>query len=505
MVNKHIGWMFLLSAAIALIQCRKKTDSVESVLAQKEEARIATAVPGVDWMKTIAIQPFKKPPRVQATQSIVFTELTDGVAARLSRAKELKVVMAAPNRVAQTVRQKADYILTGESEAADPLPRLAIQLVDVRKNTRLWEIRLDVDSRRLFTLIYGIADSVLARLHIGMSGRTGIKISDPPGDVMEAYIEGKRYMNKNNHIASDLAVQNFKVVLRTDSTFTPAWLALGETYLGIHQNGWDRNMVWFHLAQQTAFKVLQLDSTSAEAMLILGRVYQGLGDLKKAEEQYRKALGLNPSLKDAWFGLGSLMTEYGLYLPALDVFNRSLELDPVLSPASLGKALVLIGLRHYADAETTLRQALSNNPDAPELRATLALARLYQNDSAGAEAELKRDAVDGETSVFHHAVRAMVWAKQERFDQAIGELELNVIPSLHDDASLFVAVSAVYALLNRPGLCVQWLQKACDYGYKQYLWIQNDPHFKDMQGDARFNKVVRCIRREWEKRALGSS
>jgi Tfp pilus assembly protein PilF len=495
---KHkIGWVLLL-LTVALVQCRKKIKTDESVLVRSEAASLSAAVPSVDWLKTLVLQSFTRPPGSNSDQSVLAAELTEDVVSRLSRAGELKIVLANSYQTAQTLRQKADYLLTGESEWNEPQSLLTVHLVDVRKGTLLWQKTFKVDPSTLFSTTAEMSDSLLSKLSMGMTVPPGPEGEDVSADAMNAYLEGKRYLRKNNRIAADLAVQNFKKALRTDSSFVPAWLGLGRTYLAVYENGWDRNLVWFHLAQQASFKILQLDSTCAQARLILGRVYLGFGNLWQAEEQYRKALALNSSAEEAWLGLGNVLVEFGLYLPALDVFNRALELVPSQDQALLAKALVLTGLRHYDEAEETLRHASAANGHT-----VMALNRFYQNDFSGAQAELNRGTAEEKESASWRLVQAMVYVKQEKTDKALEELELNVIPPLHDETSLFVGVSAVYALINRPGLCIQWLEKAKEYGYKQYPWLENDPNFKSMRNDRRFQQIMNDFRKEWEKRALG--
>ena len=496
--------LLFLAAMFFWSHCGKKTGSKEHVRQQNEEMAISTAVPMVDWIKTLVVQPFRKPPSTPGDYATIFKELTDCTMRQLACARELKVLLPSSWNLTQTEKQTSDYMLTCDSEIRENSITLTCHLVDLRKGTHLWQKTFDTDLHSMFGMAKCISDSVLIQLNMNTSTPGFYAAGNVPDDILNLYMEGKRYYDKNNRLAADLAVQNFKKTLRADSTFVPAWLALGETYLQIYNSGWDRNMVWFHLSQQTAFKVLQMDSTCADARRMLGQVYFGLGDMMKAEEQFRKAIAFNSSLKEAWFGLGNVLSEYGLYLPSLAVFSRALELDPKMLNASIGKALVLTGLKHYSEAEQELDQALALQPNASDLHTYIALVRCYQNDLTGAQVEIKKGFQDGETSPFSHVVQAMVFARQEKLDQALGELELKVIPFLHNDTGLCVAVSAVYALINRPGLAVQWLERAVEFGYRQYPWLENDPNFKSMRNDERFVQVLKSVRKEWEKRALGS-
>jgi tetratricopeptide (TPR) repeat protein len=176
-----------------------------------------------------------------------------------------------------------------------------------------------------------------------------------------------------------------------------------------------------------------------------------------------------------------------------------------MSMASIGKAMVLIGLKHYAEAEAVLQQTLEKKPEATFIHSYLALTQYYQNNLKQAQVTIAKGLKSDDNRLFSHTIQAMIFAKADKLDQALGELELNVIPYLHDDPSLSVAVSAVYALLNRPGLSVQWLERAFQYGYKQVPWLESDPNFNAIRKDERFITLLKTARKDWEKQTNAGS
>jgi hypothetical protein len=117
-----------------------------------------------------------------------------------------------------------------------------------------------------------------------------------------------------------------------------------------------------------------------------------------------------------------------------------------------------------------------------------------------AESEIRKGLVSPEYGSFSHAVLAMVFAKQGRLDDSLGEVELEVKPYVGNDPSLATAVAAIYTLLNRKGEAIQWMEKALEWGYLEYIWVDTDPNFGGLRNDERFIRILETMRRAWEDR-----
>lgn len=280
---------------------------------------------------------------------------------------------------------------------------------------------------------------------------------------------------------------------------TLACVGLAEGYLQIIHNGWDKNIVWLRLAQDACQRAVYLDGEYAQAYLQLGEIYIARGDFKQAEREFRTALRFNDKLEKAWSGLGQVFIQYGLYEPCLQVYDKALELNPTAASVSLSRTMILAGLKRYDAAEQEIRRLLQLYPEESHYHAFLALLRYYRGDLNEASTEIKPGLLTSESRPFSHAVSAMILSKQGKLDEALGELELEVKPYVTNDASLAVAVAAVYCLLGRNGQAVEWLNKAVSFGYREYPWLVNDPNFAGLQEDERFIILLDQIRQEWEE------
>jgi tetratricopeptide (TPR) repeat protein len=311
-------------------------------------------------------------------------------------------------------------------------------------------------------------------------------------------MEGLSYLKEDTREQIDLAIQKFKEVLRMDTTYVPAHLALTDAYLKIVNEQWDRNPVWLRLAQDAAQKAMQIDQGSAEGYLRLGNIYLMRGDFKHADEEFRKALKYNSNLEYGWIGLGKVFSHFGLYYPCLEAYDKALSLNPKNSEVTMSRAMILTGLGKYSKAEEEIQRAIRFQSNKVYLNSFLALVKYYLDDLKEAERNVQIGIKSQEYLPFSHAVLAMIYAKKGEFDKALAEVELEVKPFAGNDASLASAVAAVYSLLGRNGQAIQWLEKAVSWGYGEYPWLANDPNFRGMRGDERYNKILNEMKQVWE-------
>jgi tetratricopeptide (TPR) repeat protein len=131
-------------------------------------------------------------------------------------------------------------------------------------------------------------------------------------------------------------------------------------------------------------QALGLAPTLAEAYCNLGMIQERQGQLQEAAESYRHATELKPELVPAWFNLGKVLHEQQQLAESAGAYREGLRLDPFHAPAHTNLAVVLDqqgcaeeALRHY-------EAAVSITPrDVPALRnLAITLAKRGRTDEA---------------------------------------------------------------------------------------------------------------------------
>ena len=145
------------------------------------------------------------------------------------------------------------------------------------------------------------------------------------------------------------------------------------------------------LATETLARASEMDSTSPKLHVLLGDVYRQQKFFPDAEQEYRKALAIQPNDTGALFGL----------------------------------SLALLADEQTDEALTLAQTALVRNPDDPELNAMLGEILCARDDFLGAEPYLKKSLTTKPEYVSHvHALLGKVYARTGRTQEAINELKL---------------------------------------------------------------------------------
>lgn len=112
-------------------------------------------------------------------------------------------------------------------------------------------------------------------------------------------------------------------------------------------------------------------------------------DLTESENQFRRALEMNPENTDAMNGLGWVLNDWGRYGEAAEQFRASLALDEEQANIHNGLGWSLYNQELYGEAEGAFRRAVELNPDHAYAHDGLGwcLYYLYSTSEAYAEAE----------------------------------------------------------------------------------------------------------------------
>ena len=499
MNTKRIFFLIITIMFIALLffRCAKR-EKEETVLVQSEAVEMEVDVPQVHWEKSIGVLPLKS-----EAMSLVNSSLADLVSRRLysdlSKIQGLKVYSPTTAELVDQSILQADYLLTTNiTEEDEEQMSIQVQLIDAKNNYNRTDRIYGETFHSLFAVEEGAAKTVAEKLGYTMDAGESISLETKSPRVRKLYLEAQALRIREKRESVNQAVEKYKEALRIDSTFIQAWVGLAESYLQIVRRDWDRNLVWQKLAHEASLKAVHYDSAQADGYLMLGQVYLAWGDFKKAEQSFKKALQINNNLDEAWVGLGQIYSQFGLYDASLKVLDKALSLKPDDIGVSLNYGMILVGIKQYKEGEEVFRRILTIHPEEQYFHSFLALAQYYQDNISNAASEIQLGLKAEVYRPFSHAVLGMIYTKQGKLDDALGEVELEVKPYVGNNGSLASAVAAIYTLLKRDGQAIQWIEKAVQFGYKEYPWMINDPNFKQLHKDARFVELMNRMKNLWE-------
>lgn len=111
-------------------------------------------------------------------------------------------------------------------------------------------------------------------------------------------------------------------------------------------------------------RAVELDPKLVQAHINLLSLYGRVGNLPKAEEQYRAVMALNPEqFPKAHYDYGVLLLRKGKYKEAEEAFRHALRIDPSYTQARNNLGYMLERQGKIAEAEAEYRQALESDPN----------------------------------------------------------------------------------------------------------------------------------------------
>lgn len=237
----------------------------------------------------------------------------------------------------------------------------------------------------------------------------------------------------------------------------------------LHMNLAQLHVAKGDLAQATkGYKAASmLDPNLALAHSSLGNLAAMGGDTRGAEELYLTALRADPNSVPALLGRGHLLLDRNDLKTAMPVAQKASQVAPkdARAQALFGRALLLAG--NVAFATQAFRNAIELAPRFFAARVMLARALIAQNDFAEAETQLKQAASLAPRDVTLKLVRADLYARTRRPEQAAADLD-DILASMQNMAALRARVALHFAAGEiDQGLAL--LEKSCIAHPKEWL------------------------------------
>jgi serine/threonine protein kinase/tetratricopeptide (TPR) repeat protein len=435
----------------------------------------------------------------------------DGVWSKLAKLANLKVInhnSVAKYRGAHNTQEigralNVAYVLTGNVQRQGASIRLNAELIDVRKNARVWAEQYDRNSSDLFTLQGEIAQKIADKLGVGVSPAEKTALQEAATADLISY---ERYLQAKDLIydialstrqKEDLfqAVQLLNEAVARNPSFFDAYCQLAGAQDRIFSLGFDHTDARLNLAETAIQSIQQLRPELGETHLALAQHYyyayrdydrarqelvlarltlpnesripllagyidRRQGRWEKSLEEITQALALNPRDFSTLEQIALTYEALGRYKEMAETLDRVLAIEPKDIPTRARRALV--DLERGADVrafETTIDAILADDPNASlDFTSTWLLIALRERNSVGAQHALSNIGdggcfdenvpfPDGWCEGLAASVRGDQSAARAAFDSARKELAEKV-NSQPDYAAALCALGVVDAVLG---------------------------------------------------------
>jgi serine/threonine protein kinase/tetratricopeptide (TPR) repeat protein len=458
-----------------------------------------TTVPQIRSIAVLPLQNLSSDP----SQEYFSDGMTDALITELGQIRSLRVISSASvMRYKKTDKSLPDIarelnvegIIEGGVQRSGENVRIDVQLLYGPSDKHIWANSYDCNTRDILALERDITDEIArqlrARVHV--QGSSPARPVDPK--ALDAYLEGAYHLSRVGHGSIDeeltKATEYFQQAINADPNFAQAYVGLSAA-IGSHM----RNSVEDATAsRKAAERAAELDPTSATAQAALGdfELYYSW-DWTGAEEQYRRAVALNPSSTEGHDGLSDVFYAMGRIGEGWSENQIAQELDPIHDHLSQS----LLFRRDYGHAIELILRWVQDHPDDGDayerLSEAYALRGLHEK---AIPAVIRWVISDGFPETAARIDRAFSTSGYETAMRVLArELE-----DLNASKRAFLpgTTASVYALLGDKDRAFYWLEQA--YQHREIIgreaglvFLKVDPCMDSLRSDPRFNDLLRRI------------
>ncbi len=451
--------------------------------------------------KSIAVLPFDNLSR--DPDNAYFAEgVQDEILTRLAKIADLKVISrtstqrfkSAPEDLPQIAKQLGvAHILEGSVQKQGHQVRVNVQLIKAATDAHVWADSFDRDLTDIFAVESEIARSVADKLRAELTGSEARAIAAHPTKNSEAYqlyLKGRFFWNKRTAKDFDAALTYFQQAIDQDPDFALAYAGLADTYVLLSGYAAASPTESLPRAKAAALKALDLDDSLGEAHASLAQAVCAYDfDFTRAEQEFRRAIVLNPNYATAHQWYAEMLNAMGRFDEAIRQIKRAWQLDPlsVIINADVGTVLCTAG--HYDEAIPQLQKTLRMDPDFYYAHWNLGQALELKGRTDEAIAEYKKATALNDDPL-PLALLGRLYGNLGRKDEA-----QKILARLHEIAKeryvSFYSFAVVEMGLGEKQEAIRLLERAYeDHNGYDIAFIKTDPLLNPLRGEPAFQALV---------------
>jgi len=387
-----------------------------------------------------------------------------------------------------------DGIVEGTVMRSGERVRISAQLVRGFTDTHVWAESYDRDLRDILELQAEVARAIAREIQAKLAPQEGQQLAGTQvvnTEAYEAYLKARYYWNKLTPEGVRKAIEYFQQAIAKDASYAAAYTGLADCSSRLGWWGFVPPDRGFGAAKAAAQRAVELDPELAEAHGSLAWAITNYDcDCIKAEQEFRRALELNPNYASVTHFYAACLGAMGRWQESIAEIKRVLHLDPLSLIVNMTAAVILVHARRFEESMQFSRKGLELDPNFPSLRWALGIAYegLGLYEQAVAEVEKAIQLSDGQ-AVYISAL-GHIHANAGRKDDA-----LKIISQLQElSKERYIMpdwMAYIFSCLNANDEAFRYLEAAyAEHSawlvyLKQFFWLDN------LRSDPRFGSLLR--------------
>jgi len=256
--------------------------------------------------------------------------VTDALITELAQIGELRVISRTSVMVYKGAKKPlpqiakelgVDAVVEGSVQRSGDKVRINAELIQASSDRLLWAKSYERDLRDILTLQSAIAKAIVDEVEVKVTPQEQARLARSHSvnpEAHEAYLAGRFYWNKRTAEGLTKSIAYFEQAIANDPGYALAYAGLADSYHALPELTTVAVGEALPKARTAALKALELDESLAEAHSALGTIKEDYDwDWTGAEEQYNRAIELNPGNSVARSFYSNLLLEEGRFPEAL--------------------------------------------------------------------------------------------------------------------------------------------------------------------------------------------
>jgi len=388
-----------------------------------------------------------------------------------------------------------DAVVEGSVLRAGDRVRIVVRLIDAARDRLLWADIYERDLVDVLALQSEVARTIAERIEVELTPQEDAHIAragrpiDPA--VHEAYLKGRYFWHKRTTEGVRQGLRYFEQAAQLDPSYAPAHAGIADSYIVDGGRYLDvPPKVAYARAGVAALEAVKLDDSLAEAHTSLAAVRTDYEwDWRGADQEYRRALELNPNYATAHSWYAEQLSRMGRHDEAITEARRALELDPVSIFSSMLVAWILYFARHYDEAIQQASRTLELDPDYATALRILGWACEETGRYDEAIAAHKRACALTAYKPNFAAQLGRAYALAGRTTEARQVLADLTKASVESYVSAF-DIAIIHTALGEVETALDWLERAFEERSDHLPYIRVNPRLDPLREQPRFRTLL---------------
>ncbi len=385
-------------------------------------------------------------------------------------------------------------VIDGSARRAGKRLKVTAELVNAADNTVLWSQTFDREMVDVFAVQEEIARAIVGALNVRLTEDEGARLGNRPTTDLEAYdlyLKGRFSWTKRTREGMEAALTYFQSAVERDPKFALSYAGISDVYVAMSNFNYIPTSQALASAQIAADRALEIDSSLTEARASKGYVLASRGDYQESENEFRRAIQLNPSYPSAHHFYTLLLMIEGRLDDATTQNRLTVSLDPLSVSGNATRGIILCERGSYADARRELGKALplgSGNILAPFYLGTLEAASGHY-----AEALSYLDRAVVIAPGFHGLKAALAYTYSHVGRRAESDDILKKLRDAASDDRGRVDLALTEAVMGDMNRAYTILAKPAKWDMPTLIELRTDPLLAGFRADRRYPKLLATI------------